>query len=202
MVCAPLTALAADVPLPDLKIDPKVGGSVFVVRNTASQPLTAFLIELVDYPGSNYFYWQDIPTAPVAAGATLEIQTTNMTVGAVPDYVKMRAAVYADGSTAGVPARVTLLLGRRKALLETTREAIRRIEKAGSAEAARADLTQWSSGMTPVPRNQRFAAAGVNQTAAQQLIGETVRSLTGDTASVLARLRASEAQLAAAKPAL
>jgi len=38
-------------------------------------------------------------------GGEKRIQVENMTVGAVPDYVKMQAAIYADGSTAGVRRR-------------------------------------------------------------------------------------------------
>jgi len=114
----------------------------------------------------------------------------------------MQAAVYADGSTAGAPEKVALLLGRRRTNLETTRELIRRIEKAGAAEDARTDLNNWTAGMAPVSRAQRFAAAGVNQAAAQQLIAETSRALAaGDAAPIIARLRSSEAVLAAAKPA-
>ena len=100
-VGAALAVFAADAPLPDLRIEPTGGGSIFYVRNTAAQPLTAYLIELVDYPGSNYFYWQDDPADALPPDKTREIHVTNMTVGAVPDQVKLRAAIYADGSTAG-----------------------------------------------------------------------------------------------------
>jgi hypothetical protein len=42
----PLLAMAAQ--LPELRTEPIGGGSVFFVKNTASAPLTAYLIELVD----------------------------------------------------------------------------------------------------------------------------------------------------------
>ena len=200
---AALAVFAADAPLPDLRIEPTGGGSIFYVRNDAKQPLTAYLIELVDYPGSNYFYWQDDPADTLAPGKTREIKVANMTVGAVPDQVKVRAAVYADGSTAGLPERIEMLLGRRRAVLETTRELIRRIEKAGSADAAKADLAQWAGSLPPINRARRYAGAGVNQSAAAALIEDTVKALGGgDTAQVLVKLRASERSLAAAKPAL
>src|SRR6266498_4835408 len=84
--------ISAAQPLPDLRTEAAAGGSVFHVRNTAQQPLTAFLIELVDYPGSSYWVFQDDLAAPAAPGAEQHIPVSNMTVGAVPDYVKLTAA--------------------------------------------------------------------------------------------------------------
>lgn len=202
-MCSAICALAAGVPLPELRIEPKTAGSIFYVRNPGAQPLTAFLIELVDYPGSSYFYWQDEPGEVVSPGATKEIQVTNMTVGAVPDYVKLRAAIYADGSTAGDPERIEALIGRRRTALETTRELIRRIGKAGTADAARSDLTQWSEGMPALTRANRNAPAGFNQMVAKSLIADAVKSLqSGDTATVLTRLQSFERTLVDSKPPL
>ncbi len=201
LACASAFAFAADAPLPELRIEPKTGGSIFHVSNPSAQPLTAYLIELVDYPGSSYQYWQDDPAAPLARGASTVFDVANMTVGAVPDYVKMRAAVYADGSTAGIPEKIELLLGRRKAVLATTRELIQRIEKAGNAAAAKADLDRWTASLPEISRVRRLRAEGVNQTASAALIAEASKALAaGDTAPVLARLRASEKALAAARP--
>jgi hypothetical protein len=203
LACASFLAFAADAPLPELRIEPKTAGSIFHVRNTSTQPLTAYLIELVDYPGSSYQYWQDDPANPLAPGAATRIDVVNMTVGAVPDYVKMRAAVYADGTAAGVPEKVTLLLGRRKAVLATTRELIQRIEKASNAAAAKADLEQWAGSLPAISRVRRFRAEGIDQAASAALIADTAKALgAGDTAPVLARLRASEKSLASARPPL
>ena len=200
---AALSAHAADAPLPGLRIEPKTAGSIFFVHNPSTQPLTAFLIELVDYPGSSYYYWQDEPGVTLAPGATREIQVTNMTVGAVPDYVKLQAAIYANGSTAGVPDRVEWLIGRRRTTLETTREIIRRIGKAANAAAAKADLEQWSEGMPALTRANRNTAVGFNQAAAKSAIADAVRGLEGgDTGRVVTRLKMLERALASAKPAL
>src|SRR5579872_1856811 len=98
-ICAAVGAAAE--PLPELRTVATNAGSIFHVRNTGSQPLTAYLIELVKYPGSYFALWQDDLAGPLAPGAEKEIHTTNMTVGAVPDYVKLQAAVYADGTSAG-----------------------------------------------------------------------------------------------------
>src|SRR5580698_458791 len=141
----PLFAIAAQ--LPELRTEPIGGGTVFFVKNTSSQPLTGYLIELVDYPGSSYSLWQDeISSEPVAPGAEKRIQVTNMTAGAVPDYMMIQAAIYADGSTAGVPEKVTQFIERRKAALATTRELIARIGKG----ATKAELTQWADSLQPV----------------------------------------------------
>ena len=59
VVLLALPAIAADMPLPELRIEPTGGGSIFYIKNTAPVPLTAYLIELVDYPGSSYSFWQD-----------------------------------------------------------------------------------------------------------------------------------------------
>src|SRR5436305_11001727 len=99
-----LTVSAAQ-PLPELRVEPTPGGSVLTVKNGGTEPLTAFLIELVDYPGSYYALWQDDISAPIAAGAEQRIPIANMTIGAVPDYVKLQAALFADGSSSGIPEK-------------------------------------------------------------------------------------------------
>jgi hypothetical protein len=53
------TGFGAAQPLPELRTEATAGGSIFIVRNTASQPVTAFLIELVNYPGSYSALWHD-----------------------------------------------------------------------------------------------------------------------------------------------
>lgn len=135
-------ASRAEPPLPELRTEPTAGGSIFHVRNLAGVPLTGFLIELVDYPGSYYALWQDdIAGTPIPPAAERAIRVANMTVGAVPDYVKLRAAVFADGSSAGIPEKVAQFVERRRFTLETTRELIHRLE---SAQAAARIKRLWS----------------------------------------------------------
>jgi hypothetical protein len=194
-----LPAMAAEAPLPQLRIEPTGGGSIFYIHNPASQPLTAYLIELVNYPGSYYVFWQDDVTKPVAAGADLRIQVGNMIVGAAPDYVKMRAALFADGSSSGVPEKVTALIERRRSLLATTRELIRRLEKGATAS----DLKQWAATIPDPTRANRTSQPAINQAAAKSLIVDTAARLDSHPAAgVLATLRASERALAASKPPL
>jgi hypothetical protein len=191
-----VSALAAPALLPELRIEPTGGGSIFYVKNTAAQPLTAYLIELVDYPGSSYSFVQDDVVSPIPPGGEKRIQVTNMTVGAVPDYVKMQAALYADGSSAGIPEKVTQLIERRRVWLAATRELIRRLEKGQ-------DLKEWGDAMPkPAPGNPNSQAA-IEYSAAKSLLSGTMAALkTKSPEEVLGNLRASERALAASKPAL
>ena len=137
--------------------NPWAGGSIFTVKNNYSQPLAAFWIELVDYPGSSFSLPHDEMGAnAIPAGGEKKINVTNMTVGAVPEHVKLLAAVYEDGATAGAPDRIKEILDRRKARLETMREIIQRIGKARAAgkdkDAIVAELREWSNSMAP-PRS-------------------------------------------------
>jgi hypothetical protein len=203
-----LSAAAAEMPLPELRTEPTGGGSIFHVHNGSAQPLTAYLIELVDYPGSSYSLWQDDVTAqPIPAGGEKRIPVTNMTVGAVPDYVKLRAALYADGSSAGIPEEVAQLVSRRRTALETTRELIGRLKKAQSAgtekAAVIADLKQWADSLQPAGKGNRNSPAAVSQAAARSVVSESASRLDASSLDeMLAGLRAAERVLAASKPAL
>ena len=202
------SAAAAQTPLPELRIEPTTGGSIFYVRNASPQPLTAYLIELVDYPGSSYSLWQDDVTAqPIPPGGEKRISVANMTVGAVPDYVKMRAALYADGSSAGIPEKVAQLVARRRTVLETTHELIGRLEKAQSAGTAKAavvaDLKQWAGSLEPAGKGNRNSPAALSKAAARSVVAESASRLdAGSVDERLAGLRAAERALAASKPAL
>lgn len=201
------SAAAAQAPLPDLRVEPTTGGSIFTIRNGSAQPLTAYLIELVNYPGSSYSLWQDEVAAPISPGAEKRIQVANMTVGAVPDYVKMRAALYADGTSGGIPEKVAQIVARRRFVLETTRELIRRCEQAQSAGTAKPTLIdglkQWADTMQPAGKANRNSQAFISQSAARALIADTVARLDAHSLDeALAGLRASERALAASKPAL
>ena len=203
-----LSASAAQPPLPELRTEATDGGSVFHVRNVSSQPLTAYLIELVNYPGSFYSLWQDEAAAePIPPGREKRIPVTNMTVGAAPDYVKMQAAFYSDGTSSGMPEKVAQFVERRRFSLETIRELIRRLEKAqsdGTPKAALiAGLKQWADSIPPPTRANRNTQTAINQAAARSLIADAAARLDARSpADTLAGLRASERALAASKPAL
>jgi hypothetical protein len=178
----PFCALAARAPLPDLRIEPTGGGSILYVRNAGPEPLAAFLIELVNYPGSSYSFWQDDVThAPLAPGAEQRIQVANMTIGAVPEYVKVQAALYADGSSSGIPEKIAALIDRRRFALETLRKLIERLEKAQSAGAPKtsviADLKHWADSLQPAGKAKRNSQAAINQAAARPLIADAAASL-------------------------
>jgi hypothetical protein len=202
-----LPALTAQPPLPGLRIEPTAGGSIFFVKNTASQALTACLIELVGYPGSSDSFWQDNNGSElIPAGAERRIPVTNMTVGAAPEYVKVQAAIYADGTSSGIPEKVAQLVERRRFILETTRELIRRLEgaqSAGAKDALIAGLKQWSESMQPAGKSRQMSQATINRAAARVLIGQTIGQLNENSlGDALGKLRAAERSLAASKPAL
>ncbi len=193
-----LPAVAAEVPLPELRVEAITGGSIFYVKNVSSQPLTAWLIELVDYPGSSYSLWTDEVSEPIPPGVEKRIPVSNMTVGAVPDYVKIQAAIYADGAPSGVPEKVAQCIERRRTVLETTRELIRRIES-GQVAA----LKQWAESIPQPGRANRNSQAAINNAVARSLIATTIARIESrSVAEALTVLRASERALAASKPAL
>jgi hypothetical protein len=195
---------AAQPPLPALRIEPTAGGSIFYVRNVSSQPLTAWLIELVNYPGSSYSLWQDeISSEPIPPGVERRILVANMTVGAVPEYVKIQAAVYADGASSGIPEKVTQIIERRRFVFETTRELIRRLDASTPQATLLASLKQWSESLPPPGRSNRNSQAAIDNAAARSLIADTITRIeTHSAADTLTALRASERALAASKPAL
>ena len=199
---------AAAQPLPELRIEPVTGGSIFYVKNVGTEPVTAFLIELVNYPGSYYSMWQDDAAGDlIAPGVEKRIPVNNMTVGAVPDYVKLQAALFADGSSAGIAEKITQIVERRRFVLGTIREAISRIEKGQAASTPKAtvvaDFKQWGDSLRPPARANRTAQTTINQTAAAGIVGDAVAWLDSHSLDeTLAKLRAGERSLAASKPAL
>ena len=180
----PLLVLFAATALPDLRIEATDGGSALVVRNThPSQALTAYLIELVDYPGSSYAFSQDELAQgiePLGAGKQRRIPILNMTVGAVPDYMKMRAAIFADGSTAGDEDKVAQLRARRKMLLATTREIIAR---AGDLKPLLDSIPVSNSKL------KRSAPEVVDQASRRALIAEALSMASPDAVVATFRLR-------------
>ena len=203
-----LTLSATGAQLPELRIEATVGASIFHIKNVAPQPLTAYLVELVGYPGSAFTLVQDeITSEPVPAGGEKNLKVTDMTVGAAPEYVKVQAALYADGSSGGAPEKVAQLVEHRRLILQTTRELIGRLEKAGSAGTPKAtlmaDLKQWTGAMQPASRRERSSPAGINQAAGRRLIEDTAARLDASSLDeVLTGLHAAERSLASSKPAV
>jgi len=198
-----LPAIAAEMPLPELRIEPTGGGSVFYIRNNSAVPLAAYLIELVGYPGSSYSFWQDETVAePIPPKTDKRIQVANMTVGAVPDYVKMQAAVFTGGASAGIPEKVAQLRERRRAMLDTVRQLIGRIEKAETEKMPKSDLIaslkQSADAMQPAGKGNRNSQAAINQGASRELILVTTVKIGMQSAKdALNALRAWQSALSA-----
>jgi hypothetical protein len=183
-------ALLLAPPLPELRTEATGGGSIFHIRNTAALPLTGYFIELRNYPGSFYQLWQDeTNSAPIPPGGRKQIPNSNMTVGAVPEYVKLQAAIFTDGSTAGAPEKVITLQERRRHTLATARELIARLEKAPPATSA--ELRQWADSIPTPTRSNRNSQDAINNVAAKALILASAAKLESTSpAAVLTTLRA------------
>lgn len=201
-------ASQAQAPLPELTIQATNGGSVLHIRNPHSAVVSAFLIELVDYPGSSFSLWQDDAAGEgIPAHSERTIPITNMTVGAAPEYVKMRAAIYGDGSTAGIPEKSAQLVERRRFTLKTMREMIAKLKEAqasGKAPAAiAAELRAWSAGLPEATRRNRNSQETINNNAARKLLAEFADLLEKQPAAELIQRVEKRAQaLASSKPTL
>ncbi len=186
--------LTAAPPLPGLRVEAAPGGSVLFVRNVYSQPLSAFLIELVDYPGSSFSHWEDhFAGGEIPPGVEKAYPVKNMLVGAVsPEYVKVQAALYVDGSASGNPEKIKQLIAWRRLRLETTRELIRRIEKSQSDGMPKANivggLKRWQENLDRIARAEIAAA-----------IDKLDKQSTQD---VLDNLKLTGRALASSKPSL
>jgi hypothetical protein len=201
-----LPAIAAEMSLPELRVEPTGGGSIFYIKNNSAVPLTAYLIELVGYPGSSYSFWQDETVAePIPPKAEKRIPVANMIVGAVPDYVKMQAAIYAGGASAGIPEKVRQLVERRRAMLDTVRQLIGRIEKAQAERTSKSDLIagikQSADAMQPAGKGNRDSQAAINQAASRGvMLATNARIGMQSPADALALLHAWERALSANTP--
>jgi hypothetical protein len=199
---------AAAATLPELRTEPTAGGSIFIVKNNDAQPLAAFLLELVDYPGSSYSFVQDsVASTLIPPSGERQFKVANMTAGAVPEYMKMQAAIYADGSSSGTPEKIAQLLEHRRTVLGTTRELIKRIEKAKADGTQKPALTsalkEWSNSLAPAKSSREPSLKDMNNGTARALIIETSRQIdAGSLDEVLTSLRTSERDLAGSKPAL
>jgi|SRR5579883_3054185 len=188
--------------LPELRTEPMEGGSTFHIRNTAGVPLTGYLIELVDYPGSSFTMIQDelLTGNPIAPGADRTLSVNSMTPGAVPEYVKLTAALFADGSSAGDPAKVARLQTRREFLRETARELARRLREGKTQPDLAPSLKSWAEASFPPPtKSNRNSQAAINNVAAHGLVMDAANRLArqspddvlSHTEEIAARLQAS-----------
>jgi hypothetical protein len=192
--------LAAAPPLPGLRVEAAPAGSVIFVRNVYSQPLTAFIIELVDYPGSSFSRWADLAAGEgIPPGVEKSYPEKSMLVGAVsPEYLKVQAAIYTDGSTSGETEKIKQLIEWRVRRLAITRELIGRIEKSQSNGTRKADLVdelkQWQASIGPGPRHSPSAG---------EMIADAIRNLDKQSIDdVLSNLKRTEQVIGSSKPVL
>jgi len=128
---------AADAPLPGLRVEAVPDGSILIVRNPHTVPLTAVLVEMVGYPGGSFRFLQDdVEGEAIAPGSERRYQVRSMLAGVAPDYLKVQAAVYSDGATSGAPGEVGQILSGRRIRLKSLREEIERLRKSERELAA------------------------------------------------------------------
>jgi hypothetical protein len=188
-----VACIAAGSPCPGVKAEPTDNGSLIRIRHSEAQPLTAFLVEIVDYPGNRFAYLGDeLFREGIAAGEEKRIAVTSLMPGTVPDYLRMTAGVYKNGVTCGAPDKVKLIIDARRQNLQLTRDIIGRIEKSVSAREPRdnliAQLAEWARAASPT-------SSAVITHAASELKRRTPEE-------ALEALRTVERTLAASKPSL
>jgi hypothetical protein len=188
-----VASTAAGTPCPEVTAEPVEGGSLIRVRHNQKQSLTAFVVEIVGYPGNHFAYMEDdLFRGSIAAGKEKRVVVMTLMPGTVPDYLKTTAAIYEDGATCGAAGKVKTILDARRNQLRFTRELISRIEKGISAgdsiENLAAQLARWA-------RSATAASGGVITHTANEL----KRRSPGE---VVGALRIVERTLAGSKPAL
>ena len=145
-----------------------------IVTNLSSAPLTAWLIDIVMEPCSP-LQPRSVPHAidtVLVAGShmigALESRTEALGTSpcnkdgvATPMKAEFRAAIFADGTTAGDPAPVTMLLDNRRLVLEQYEAILSRLRGPAAAtmtpEDLRADLRASRGGRSREPRGSPAA---------------------------------------------
>src|SRR5262245_42896304 len=89
--------------LPQMRVEPAGEGSLIYLRNVAPSALVAWTVELVGYPGSSFIHTESDSSLAVGPSTERSFRVASKMVGAVPDYMKVTAALYADGTSAGAP---------------------------------------------------------------------------------------------------
>lgn len=192
----PLLAVAfasAAAPCPEVKAEPAPEGSRIHIQNTAAHPITAFVIEIVDYPGNQFAYRKDeLFGAAIAPASERIITVGTLMPGTVPDYLKMTGAVFANGDICGDSQKVKPILDLRRENLKLSRDLISRVEKAKAAQQAPDKL---AAELVESARSAKEGPSGVINHIASFL-------KRGSYDDVLAALRTTEQILAASKPVL
>jgi hypothetical protein len=180
-------------PCPEVNAEPFKDGSLIRIRHDQPQVLTAFLIEIVDYPGNRFAHLEDeLFRDSIPAGKERRLVVSSLMPGTVPDYLKVTAAIYGDGTVCGTLEKVKLILDARRENLQQTREIIGRIQKAQTSQGSTASLT---AELRARAQSASPSVKGVFSHVADQLDRVSLHE-------VLRSLRVVEQTLAASKPSL
>ena len=191
--------LAAETPLPELRIETREGRCAVFLRNNYPEPLTAFQIELRGSPQPAYTSVDQYASGGIAPGAERRLSVADPDACATPGRVRVYGAVYADGSVAG---DAEPLLATRKATLLSLREGLRRIEAGRGLPKAKliAEIEAWKQVVLSIPHPTDRAARGMSGLGAQYVLGAVKRN--SDTAQAIEQIRRMERELAATRPPL
>lgn len=114
LAVAAFSAAAAVPPCPEVTAEPAEHGSLVRIRHSNGQPLVAFLVEIVDYPGSRFTYVDADVRPALEAGREKRFVVGSLMPGTVPDYLKVTAAIYRDDAACGSAGKVKQLQQARR----------------------------------------------------------------------------------------
>jgi hypothetical protein len=173
--------------LPEIRIEPKVGGSVIYIRNPTTQPLTAICLAVTERP-----FWEDEIREPIPPNGEKRIEFDH------PGTVTVQAAIYADGTTAGDKTLVGPLLEIRRLTLTKARDLIKALQKAQQLNTPKATVVGDLKIQADTLRTQPSAEP------ARDLILRTINQLNGTKSysDVLLDLLKEESNIATSRPSV
>jgi hypothetical protein len=154
-----ISLLAADPPLPTLRVSMTSDGPVVWLKNIYSQPLSAFTIEAHSYDASGKsktnVMAMDLIPVELSGNSERRLTIPAASVGAVAENGKITSAIYADKTTAGEADKIKILREAGGGRLSVVREIVARIDAAIAAGKDKdwilADLKAWSDSLTTAP---------------------------------------------------
>jgi hypothetical protein len=106
---------------------------------------------MVDYPGNNFqIVVDEVWGKPLPSGHERTYHTPALMPGTVPEYLKVVAAIYEDGTTAGKAEDTAILLDDRRRKLRGLQAILPRLEKLHPGKTAPqiiADLRTWKDSL-------------------------------------------------------
>jgi hypothetical protein len=187
LVSISVSLWAIEPRLPEIRIEPKVGGWVVYIRNPTAQPLTAVCLAAVEHP-----FWEDEIREPIPPNGEKRIEFDH------PGAVTVQAAIYADGTTAGDTKIVGQFLETRRFTLNTARDLVKTLQKAQKLNTPKATVAGDLKIQADTLRLQPIGEAS------RDLILRTISQLEGTKSysDVLLDLLKEESNIATSRPSV